>query len=68
MLISAAATTGITRAGERLERLAVQSASGDVDAASSAAEPALARVQLAASVAVARAANRMMGTLLDIVA
>ena len=66
--VGAAASAGITSASDRLERLAVRTASGDVDAVANVGDATVARVQMAASVAVARAANDMMGTLLDIMA
>jgi len=61
--VSAAATAGMTTASERLERLAARPASAE-----GAADATVARVQMAASVAVARTANAMMGTLLDLMA
>ena len=66
--ISAAASAGTASAADRLERVAARNASQDGDAVGVVGEASGARVQLAASVAVARAANEMLGTLLDILA
>ena len=66
--VSAAATAGLASAGDRLERLAARTASGDGSAVATVGDASAARVQMAASVAVARAANEMMGTLLDLMA
>lgn len=66
--ISGTGSAGIADASARFERLAARTASGESDPAEVAGEAAATRVQMAASVAVARAANDMMGTLLDILA
>ncbi len=52
----------------RLNDVAAQTASGDVDMASQAVDLARAKTQLRANAAVLRATNEMMGTLLDVVA
>jgi len=66
--VATSASAGLRDAGERLERVAVARASGSDDVAAGAAEAGAARVQMSASVAVMRASNEMLGTLLDIMA
>ncbi len=61
------ATAGMAAAMTRLNDVASQAASGDVDMASQAVGLARAKTQLRASAAVLRATNEMMGTLLDVV-
>ena len=68
--VATSASAGMQSAGDRLGRVATARASesGDADVAAGAAEMGAARVQMAASVAVMRASNQMLGTLLDIMA
>lgn len=69
--VASAASAGIDRASERLAKVAAGSASGSGDAgdlAAGAVDLSAARVQMAASVAVMRASNEMLGTLLDVMA
>ncbi len=62
------AISGMAAAMTRLNDVAAQTASGDVDMASQAVDLARAKTQLRANAAVLRATNEMMGTLLDVVA
>jgi hypothetical protein len=69
--VAASATAGLADAGERLAKVAAGRASGSGEAgdlAAGAAELTGARVQMAVSVAVMRATNEMLGTLLDVMA
>jgi hypothetical protein len=66
--VTTAASAGLASATDRLEKVAVATASGSGDLAAGAADLSAARVQMSASVAVMRASNEMLGTLLDIMA
>lgn len=69
--VGTTASAGLRSAGERLEGVAVARASGGADVgdlATGATDMVAARVQMSASVAVMRASNEMLGTLLDIMA
>jgi hypothetical protein len=66
--LSSAASAGMTSAADRLATYATRTAAGEDDAVAGAGEIASAKLQMAASVAVARTANELMGTLLDIMA
>lgn len=59
---------GVRRATEALDAAAVKTAGGDIDSVDGAAALVGARVQMAASVAVMRASNEALGTLIDLIA
>ncbi len=65
--VSSAAIIGVTRATEQLDSAAARTAGGEADPGTTTGALVAAKVQMAASVAVARAANEMMGTLVDLV-
>ena len=62
------AMAGMAAAMQRLDTTASKAASGDTDIAAQAVDLAQAKIQMRANVAVVRATNEMMGTLLDILA
>lgn len=66
--IASGAGAGITSAVDRMSAVAEQTASGNADLIAAATDMSAARVQMAASVAVVRASNEMLGTLLDVMA
>lgn len=66
--IGSAAMAGVRRATETAGAVAVTTARGDIDSVDGAAALVGARVQMAASVAVMRAADQALGTLVDLIA
>ncbi|MBS2012869.1 MAG: hypothetical protein JST00_08285 [Deltaproteobacteria bacterium] len=66
--IGSAAAAGVRRATEAVDAVAVGTARGDVDGVDGAAALISARVQMAASVTVMRAANENLGRLVDLIA